>query len=271
MEEMAKKTKRILLTSAKGGVGVGFVTVNLALALCRRGCHVLLVDANPVCRTLDTILGCEGDVIYDISDLAAHRVDIDTALLSPLGEGGPQLLPGAFSSEAAVGGRKLTAVLGELAATEHFDFILVDAPALPETVATATAYDRICVPTDPSALSLRAAEGCGVAFTSAGAREVMLVINRFSLLPPRESGQDKAILMLDAARLPLLAIIPIVGELTETAHRYVGKYPRLDGRAFRGEAAKIAFDHMAGRLLGLEIPLLSDIRAVRSYRRKLLY
>ena len=53
--------------------------------------------------------------------------------------------------------------------------------------------------------------------------------------------------------------------------RYVGKYPLLDGRALRTEPTRISLDNIAARLLGESTPLLSGIRAVRPYRRKLLY
>ena len=46
--------KRIWMTAGRGGVGTGFCTVNLALALSRLGRRVLLLDGSPVCRSLDT-------------------------------------------------------------------------------------------------------------------------------------------------------------------------------------------------------------------------
>ena len=271
MSEESRKTERVWLCSAKGGVGVGFVAVNLALALSRRGKRVLLVDGSPFCRSLDSILACEEDVVYDICDLAADRVSADKALLYPLEEDGPALLPGAFSGEEAVTGKALVTLLDRHAASLAFDFILVDAPALPEALASAPAYDRVLVLSDTGSASLRAAEMVGAALRAAGADNAYLLLNRFSLLPPRESGQAPAIRMLDAVRLPLIGIVPTVGELDESAHRYVGKYPLLAGRAFRREAALVAFDNLAGRLVGESLPLLSDIRAVRLYRRKLLY
>ncbi|MBQ8174024.1 MAG: P-loop NTPase [Clostridia bacterium] len=271
MSDERKKIERIWLTPAKGGVGVGFASVNLALALCRRGKRVLLVDGSVFGRSLDTVLSCAEDVIYDIGDLAAHRVEMDKTLLRPLGENGPALLPAAFSGEDAVTGQALSTLLSELSDTGEFDYILVDALALTDALVCAKTYDRVLVVTDPTPASLRSAEMRGVSLRGAAVASVSLLINRFSLLPPRESGQDKAILMMDQASLPLLGIIPTVGELSETAHKYVGKYPLLEGRAFRAEPALAAFDNLAGRLLGEEVPLLSNIRAVRSYRRKLLY
>lgn len=270
MGEANERPVRLWLTSVKGGVGVSFAAANLALSLSRRGKRVLLLDGSPMYRSLDTVFSCAQDVVYDISDLAAHRVDADKALLCPL-EGGPLLLPGAFSAKDAVTGRALVTLLDELAAAVALDFIIVDAPAMTDTLPAAPAFDRVLVLSDTSSAALRAAETAGVSLRDAGAPAVSLLLNRFSLRPPRESGQEKAILMLDESRLPLFGILPTVGELSETAHRYVGKYPLLCGRAFRAEPATVAFDSVAARLLGEDVPLLSGIRAVRSYRRKLLY
>lgn len=271
MSEESRKTERVWLCSAKGGVGVGFVTVNLALSLCRRGKRVLLVDGSPFCRSLDTVLACEADVIYDICDLAADRVTVDKALLYPLGEDGPALLPGAFSGEDAPSAKELCALLDRHKEALDFDYILVDAPALPESLAASEAYDRVLVVSDTGAASLRAAETVGAALRAAGYPNAALLLNRFSLLAPRESGQAPAIAMVDAACLPLIGIIPTVGELDESAHRYVGRYPLLTGRAFRRENALFAFDNLAARLAGEHTPLLMNVRAVRPYRRKLLY
>ncbi len=270
MSEGTNRPMRLWLTSAKGGVGVSFAAANLALSLSRRGKRVLLIDGSPMCRCLDTVFSCAPDVVYDISDVAAHRIEAEKALLCPVADG-PLLLPGAFSGKDAVVGAALVALLDEISATLALDFVIVDAPATADTLAAAPAFDRVLVLTDPSPAALRAAETVSVSLSEVGAPSGALLINRFSLRHPRESGQEKAILMVDESKLSLLGILPIVGELSETAHRYVGKYPLLAGKAFRLEPATVAFDNLAARLLGEDVPLLSGIRAVRSYRRKLLY
>jgi septum site-determining protein MinD len=263
------KGTRILMTSAKGGVGVGFVTVNTALALCRRGLKVLLVDAGPFCRSHDALLGCEESVVYDLGDVAANRIAAEKALFRPREEEELYLLPGVFDPKDLPDAEGLTAVLAYLAVNCDFDVILVDAPALPDTVAGAAQYDLCCVVSDGGAASLRAAEAAGTALQMAGG-SVRLIVNRFSLLRPQESGQKKAISMVDETHLWLLGLVPTVGELYELPK---GRpHHLLDGhRAWRKEPARIAFDNLAGRLLEEDIPLLSGIGAVRRRRKELLY
>lgn len=263
-----KKGTRILMTSAKGGVGTGFVTVNTALALCRLGLKVLLVDAGPFCRSHDTILSCAEDVVYDLGDMTKSRIAAERALLHPIADTELYLLPGVFDPSTLPSSEELVALLAILADECGFDCILVDAPALPETVKGASYYDTCCVIADPTPAALRAAESAGAALQQAGG-SVRLIINRFSLRKPRESGQEAAIHMVDATRLWLLGLIPPVGELGERPREL---YPLLTlNRAYRQEPARIAFDNLAGRLTGADIPLLDGIRAIRARRRELLY
>ncbi len=261
-----KKGTRILMTSAKGGVGTGFVTVNTALALCRLGLRVLLVDAGPFCRSHDTILSCAEEVVYDLGDLAKARVSSEKTLLRPLRDTDLYLLPGVFDPGSLPSSEELLALLAILADEGGFDCILVDAPALPETVKSAPYYDMCCVVADPSPAALHAAETAGNALAQTGA-DVRLIINRFSLRKPKESRQEKAIHMVDAAHLWLLGIVSIVGEL---GGQPAPIYPFMT-RGYGQEPTRIAFDNIAARLNGADVPLLSGINALRGRRTKLLY
>ena len=80
--------RRILFTAAQGGIGCSFVAANTALALARAGNRVLLVDASPLCRTLDLRLGCADRIVYDLDDLCAGRCAPLRAVLTVLPQGG---------------------------------------------------------------------------------------------------------------------------------------------------------------------------------------
>jgi septum formation inhibitor-activating ATPase MinD len=262
--------KRILITAGRGGVGTGFCTVNLALALVRLGQRVLLIDGSLVCRSLDAILGCAEDVVYDLSDLCAGRVSAGAACLVPPRGEGLSLLPGVFSPSEAPSAALLHRTLDGLAA--DFDYILVDAPALPHTLAGAAQYDLCCIVADPTPAALHGAERVGVALREAGAPEVRLLLNRFSLLHPGETGQASALSMVDRAHVQLLGIIPPVGEDEFLPPRHTEEYPLLcDKKPYKKDRAVPAFINIAKRLLGNEIPLLTGMRGLRTSRRILLY
>ena len=265
------KAKRILMTAGRGGVGTGFCTVNLALALVRAGQRVLLLDGSPFCRSLDAILSCSEDVVYDLSDLCAGAISARELLLTPPRGEGLCLIPGVFAAEDLPSAAALHKALDTIEA--DFDFIFVDAPALPATMAGAGRYDLCCILSDPSAAALRGAERAGLALREAGAREVRMILNRFSLLPVRESGQATALSMVDAAHVQLLGIIPPVGEDEFASRVPTEEYPLLgDYRPDKRDRARTAFINLAGRLMGERLPLLTGMRGLSSMRRReLLY
>lgn len=263
--------RRIWLTAGSGGVGTGFCTVNLAIALSRLGQRVLVVDGGVVCRSLDGILACAEQVVYDLGDVCAGRIAPHAALLAPPLLEGISLLPGVAEPAAAPGAAALHRALDAFG--NDFDLILVDAPALPATLPGAGAYALCCVVAAPSAAALRGAEAVGVALRAAGAREVRLLLNRFSLLHPSETGQATALSMVDAVHIPLLGLVPPVGEdeFLPPPHS-MAEYPRLWEKKPHGrDRARLAFLNQAKRLLGEEVPLLAGMRGLRFYRRKLLY
>ncbi|MBQ8350802.1 MAG: AAA family ATPase [Clostridia bacterium] len=262
--------KRILMTAGRGGVGTGFCTVNLGLALSRLGQRVLLVDGGVVCRSLDAILSCSEEVVYDLSDLCAGRVGAKEACLTPAQGEGLMLIPGVFSPTDAPKADALHRALDPLA--DDFDFILVDAPALPEVIAGARRYDLCCIVSDPSAAALRGAERVGVTLCEAGAGATRLLLNRFSLLHPAETGQANARTLVDAAHTQLLGIIPPVGEDEFLPPPHMEDYPLLGTKGpHKRDRAKTAFLNIAKRLAGEDVPLLAGMRGLRFRRRALLY
>ena len=79
--EVCKTAKITLITSCKGGVGKSTAAANLAMALAKRGCKVLLADCDFDMRCLDLVLGVENDILYDLYDAAKGRVTPERAML----------------------------------------------------------------------------------------------------------------------------------------------------------------------------------------------
>jgi flagellar biosynthesis protein FlhG len=118
----------IAVTSGKGGVGKTNISVNLAIALGRRGARVLAIDADLGLANMDIVMGMAP--VYTTADLMRGDATIDEVILQ-----GPEnvwLLPGASGqhdladlSDAAR--RELFAAVDELDA--RFDAIVVDTGA----------------------------------------------------------------------------------------------------------------------------------------------
>ena len=143
---------------------------------------------------------------------------------------------------------------------------------MPHTLAGAAQYDLCCIVADPTPAALHGAERVGVALREAGAPEVRLLLNRFSLLHPGETGQASALSMVDRTHVQLLGIIPPVGEDEFLPPRHTEEYPLLcDKKPYKKDRAVPAFINIAKRLLGNEIPLLTGMRGLRTSRRILLY
>ncbi len=259
--------KQILVTAGRGGVGASFVTLNLGLALVAGGARVLVVDGSPVCRTLDAPLQCEETVVYDLSDLCHGRVGVADACLSPAAGRGLALLPGVFSGADMPPCALLCAALGRAAAA--FDFVLLDSPALPEVLAASAHFDLSLVVSDGSAAALRGAERVGHAIRTAGG-QARLVLNRFSLRHVADSGQGKALSMLQAAHLPLFGILPPVGEDEFHAAQPLPALALLSGKKKEARAMR-ALQNMAARAAGGDAALLFGLHLSRARRKSLLY
>ncbi len=263
-----EKTMKIWFGAPRGGLGASFAAANIALALARRGRRVLLVDASPACRVQDSIFGCAESVVYDLADLCAGRAGAGDVVLPLAAYPGLSLIPGAFDPSELPYGIGIARALEPLMA--DYDVMICDAPFVPTRRNGAPAYDLICCVSDPRPISLAAAQQAGAALFAAGAQDVRLLLNRFSLLPPKKGGQASALSMVDAAGLRLLGILPPVGEREDG--RETEEYPLLvPGRRYRREPALFAADAIAARLGGDEVPLLSTVRGVRRTRAKLLY
>ena len=263
------KTRVILVTSCKGGVGKSTVTANLGLALARSGHRTLLVDCDFGNRCLDLILGTEDEMLYDISDVCEGRVEMNEAAVTDrrssnlLAVAAPYLAPEQhdFSvPDKEIFCSKLTAA-GE---SMQLDYILIDTPGAlgaPLELAAAAADSALIVSTHhPTAL--RAADGTASALSALGVTDCSMVINSFdpdSVLLGYRAG---VIEMIDRAVLGIVGVIPydpvfaIGGEHGELVYE-------LNCRNVTA-----AFDNIAARIRGETVPLFTGWKGIK--RKKLL-
>jgi flagellar biosynthesis protein FlhG len=149
------RTRSLVLTSGKGGVGTSNLALNLAIALGELGQRVVLVDADLGLANIDLLCGLTPP--NDLGDVLAGACPLADATV--VGPGDIRIVPGAH------GMRTLVEVLGdgpsrlvaELAALEaEADFLLVDAGSgLGPSIATlAAASDQAVIVTTPEPTSV---------------------------------------------------------------------------------------------------------------------
>ena len=197
----------IALLSGKGGTGKTSVCAALATALAQSGEKVLCIDCDVGLRNLDISLGltdhsalsfldvCEGR--YSLEQLEPHP-DYPTLyfLTAPINRRPGQIPELEFAQ-----------MLRE--AREHFDRILLDAPAGLDVGfrLAAKSADRIILVTGPDRAAIRDAARAGNELELMGKTSVRLVVNRVNrkMVSTMNLTIDD---IMDEAGLPLLGVVP---------------------------------------------------------------
>lgn len=262
-----EETKRILVTSCKGGVGKSTVAANLSGALARRGKQVLLVDVDLGNRSLDIMLGLEDSALFDLSDVAARRAEASRAILKSEERRGlsfcaaPYLYDGTLTEESF--GEALTALEAEVKP----DFTILDTSGGADcsVLLCASAAKSALIVTTPAPAAVRAAEKSGELLSRAGAEELMLIVS--GLEPDwRAAGEHYGVNeMIDRTAVRIVGIVPRDPKLALLSER--GKLCGEDKKLRTG--AGRAFENIAARLCGESVPLLAGVPGVRN-RKKLL-
>lgn len=235
--------KQHLVCSGKGGVGKSTVTVCLARALCARGCRVLLVDCDVGLRALDLLTGLGADAVYnwqDVldkvcapSDALLRDADSRLALLMP-----PSRLETPFCAE------RFAAMLDS--AAKDFDFCFLDAGAGTEGIVPQlfSAVDNVLLVATPDPVCARAAGVMADRLSEFfSAEHLRLLLNRFDAQSVRYGEAFSADRMIDETGVRLLGAVPEDANLR-----------RLSAGAAPAPATSAAFDRIARRLQGEEVP-----------------
>lgn len=235
--------------SGKGGAGKSTFCVGVGQALERLGRKVLLIDADAGNKSLDLLLGVDEMTVFDWQDVLLNRCPPEKALLFA-GEN-LRLLPApANFTENAPSLEDFKRLIDLWSA--DFDYIFLDTPAsMGETAMhCAQTADKCIIIATPDEVSARSAFNTGTALISSGISEenLRLVINRFDASAVKRGRLLNADDMIDRTYLRLLGIVP---EQRELMYSSVKEYPF--SQLFEVQAA---FENIAGRILGKEIPLI---------------
>ena len=227
-------SRRIVVTSGKGGVGKTSVAANLGAKLSRAGHRVCLCDLDIGLNNLDVVCGIENRIVYDLIDVIEGRCRLSQALVEVDHYPNLCVLPSAhLQDKSGITGQNVRAVTDKLAAM--CDFVIIDCPAGIEQGfhrAVSAAGEAVVV-TTPHISSVRDADRVTSLLRCYALAGVYLVVNRArgdlmmsgDMMSPEE--------IADILKLPLLGVIPEDDDLPlSTAGGSMVSYGRAPDLAF---------------------------------------
>ena len=247
--------KKIIVTSAKGGIGKSTVALGLAAALSRAGHPTLLVDCDVGNRCIDLMLGLQDEVLFDLDDVAAGRCTPEEALLTPADL--PNLRVTAAPLHQDSPHDRIDA-LCRLALAAGAEFVLCDTAGtgnLVRKIASDFAEGALVIATQQPA-SIRAAERTALLMEEMGALPCRLVISMFEEYAARDGVRAGLLEIIDKSHLRTIGVVPRDRSLLLSQES--GQLPSEKSRAAR------AFKNIATRLTGEEIPLFFGIREIKT-------
>lgn len=237
----------IAITSGKGGVGKSSVSVQLATALSGMGHTVLLVDLDSGMRCLDIMLNLSDKLIFDLNDVLSGEKPVEDAILTDPKRNGLSFL--AAPLKGKINSTQLRRFVTE--ATDHFDFVILDFPAggVDELYNALPRYTEALVVCNADAVSLRDAALIGQDLNKLRLISVRLVLNRVSFDTMRRGITANIDEAIDRCGIRLIGVIP------QSMDLYLAC---CSGEPLQSKSrAAKAFERLAKRLLGYDIPLKS--------------
>lgn len=171
-------TRRIVITSGKGGVGKTTVCANIGVRLAKRGKRVVMLDADVGLNNLDVLMGVENKVVYDIFDVVEGKCRVKQALIEDMYIPNLFILP---STHTFADSRLLSPQFRRIVESlRGFDYVLIDCPAgisggFHRAVSMA---DEAYVVVTPAISSLRDADKVLSLLAGYNLKNVSLIINR---------------------------------------------------------------------------------------------
>ncbi len=248
-EESLMDTRIIVVTSGKGGVGKTTVTANLSARMAMEGFKVVAIDADIGLRNLDVVMGLENRIVFNMVDVIEGACKLPQALVRDKRVENLYLLPAAQTrTKDAVSKEQMMDLCESLRG--EFDFVFIDSPAGIESgfQNAAVGADEALVVATPEVSSVRDADRIIGLLESFGKKTINLIVNR---VRPEMVRSGKMLGVSDVMEILAIDLIGIVQRMT------VSLYPP-QGRALTianlSPAAR-AFEKIAGRILGKDIPL----------------
>ncbi len=253
----------LVVTSGKGGVGKTTAVANIGTALAARGYCVALVDADIGLRNLDVVLGLENRIVYDLVDVVDGFCRLKQALIKDKRNEGLYLLPAAQTKDkTAVNPEQMKQICDQLkeinvaeqaGGAKYFDYIIVDSPAgIEQGFRNAVSgADRAFIITTPEVSAVRDADRIIGLLEAEDLPDSQLIINRIRPGMVRSGDMMDIEDIVDILAVTLLGVVPEDDAIVVATNRGEPVVNDSDSKASQ------AFENMARRIIGEEVPLMN--------------
>jgi septum site-determining protein MinD len=258
MKKQKSKTKVIVVTSGKGGVGKTTTSASIAMGLALKGYKTAVLDFDIGLRNLDTILGCERRVVYDFISVISGRTDLKTAMVKVKGCSNLYLLAASQTDDKdALTQDGVKKVINELR-SDGFAYIVCDSPAGIEAGALHAMYfaDVAIVTTNPEISSIRDSDRIiglldsktHLAESGKGEVEKKLLVTRYD----EDRVEDGEMISLEDINeilgIDLIGVIPESKDVIESSNKGSPVIMNTDSMASK------TYEDTVNRLLGEDVP-----------------
>ena len=261
---MAGKT--IVVTSGKGGVGKTTTVANIGTALAKNGHSVVMIDADIGLRNLDVVMGLENRIVYNLIDIIEGTCRKQQAMLRDRKLNNLYIVPAAQTREKnAVTPEQMKGLCAEL--TEEFDYVIIDCPAGIEQGfknAVAGAQTAVVV-TTPEVSAIRDADRVIGLLEAALLKDIHLVVNRLNARMVKNGDMMSTADIISLLAIPLLGVVPDSEDVVISTNRGVPLVHQ------RGSKAGSAFQEIAARLNGEDVPLNNGAGKFLQRMRRLIW
>ena len=260
-ESLSSKTKVILFTSCKGGVGKSTVCANLAMSVALLGKRVLVIDCDFGNRCMDILLGLSDEALYDIGDVIFGRVTPERAVIADRRSKNLFFVPAPYSFDSRFTAFAFRRAVAEYRDSGRYDFIFIDTPGGvgEPLLLSASVADTAYIIVSPSRAAIRAAERTASFLYTKGVSRMRLIVNKLSGRSVK-AGKRDVLEMVESASVRLIGAVPYDPEVI-----YAGNDGALTDELFSHNITN-AFENIARRTLGESVPLFYHIRKLKEIK-----
>lgn len=205
-----EKSRVIVITSGKGGVGKTSITANIGTSIARLGYKTVLIDADIGLKNLDLLVGLENRIMYTVMDVFEGNCRLDQALTRDKRWKNLSLLSISKNRQRYNITRKNMENLVQALINLEYQYILIDCPAgidVGFVNAVSPANEAIIV-TTPELPALRDADRVAGLLEANSIYDIKLLVNR--VRPDLVSSHNMLSIkdVQEALGIPLLGAVP---------------------------------------------------------------